>query len=57
MRNVEKHISYKIERIFESVDSVDLGGQNNVFPGTFYLISIICPGKTEIYSRTYLKIW
>jgi len=57
VRNVEKHISYKIERIFESVDSVDLGGQNNVFPGTFYLISIICPGKTEIYSRTYLKIW
>ncbi len=51
--NEKRYISYRTERIFESVD---LRGKNTLFPGTFSQITLRCSGKTEIYSRKYLKI-
>ena len=50
IRDEEKFISYRTERIMESVY------KNTLFPGTFSQITLRCSGKTEIYSRTYLKI-
>ena len=50
--NLNTYESYRTDKISESVD---LRGSNTLFPGTFSQIIFRCSGKTEIYSRTYIK--
>ena len=51
--NFQKYISYRTDKIIESVD---LRGSNTLFPGTYSQITFRCSGKTEIYSRSYMKM-
>ena len=51
--NFQNHFSYRTDKIIESVD---LRGSNTLFPGTFSQITLRCSGKTEIFSRAYMKI-
>ena len=51
--NLDSRNTYRTDKIIESVD---LRGSNTLFPGTFSQILFRCSGKTEIFSRTYLKV-
>ena len=53
LENFQRFESYRTDKI---VESVDLRGSNTLIPGTFSQITLRCSGKTEIYSRTYMKI-
>lgn len=51
--NMRKLTGYRSDSIYESVD---LRGDNTLYPGTFNQVSIRCSGKTEIYLRSFAKL-
>ena len=52
IRDNHNHISYRTDRISESVD---LRGINTLFPGTFGQVNYRSSGKIELINRSYMK--